>query len=338
MVGSRTVNATINRNSEFGRRSGAEGFMQSVASKAIGLRWWTFSGSDELEITALLRRYARAVDTKDWVLYRSVFTDDAVINYSSAGTVKGTRDEVTEWLGQGFAAKPMSMHYITNIESQVDGDTARVRAMFYNPMQLPGMSEMSYCGGCYHHELVRTLDGWQSRSLREENVWFANSPQDAQHSAANWRTRQRFSRPRATVPGGSSSAPLVRRGLHEAGNKQIMGRFDGKVALITGAASGIGRAITLRLSAEGASVLAADIDRTGLAETASKAPGRVIPHDVDVGDPEACGGRGLVCGGVQPARRARKRGGHLPSRAHDRHHRGAVPPGHRGEYGRALVS
>ena len=67
-----------------------------------------------------------------------------------------------------------------------------------------------------------------------------------------------------------------------------MGRFDGKVALITGAASGIGRAITLRLSAEGASVLAADIDRTGLAETAAKAPGRVIPHDVDVGDPEAC--------------------------------------------------
>ena len=119
------------------------------------------------------------------MLYRSVFTDDAVINYSSAGTVKGTRDEVAEWLGQGFAAKPMSMHYITNIESQVDGHTARVRAMFYNPMQLPGMSEMSYCGGCYHHELVRTLDGWQSRNLREENVWFANSPQDAQHSAAN---------------------------------------------------------------------------------------------------------------------------------------------------------
>jgi 3-phenylpropionate/cinnamic acid dioxygenase small subunit len=33
--------------------------------------------SDQLEITALLSRYARAVDTKDWTLYRSVFTDDA---------------------------------------------------------------------------------------------------------------------------------------------------------------------------------------------------------------------------------------------------------------------
>jgi SnoaL-like domain len=70
----------------------------------------------------------------------------------------------------------MSMHYITNIESQIDGDTARVRAMFYNPMQLPGMTELSYCGGYYHHELVRTGAGWRSRSLREDNVWFINAP------------------------------------------------------------------------------------------------------------------------------------------------------------------
>jgi len=74
-----------------------------------------------------------------------------------------------------------------------------------------------------------------------------------------------------------------------------MGRFEGKVALITGAASGIGRAITVRLSAEGASVLAADIDRTGLAESASRAPGRVIPHDVDVGDPAACKAAVALC-------------------------------------------
>jgi hypothetical protein len=42
--------------------------------------------------------------------------------------------------------------------------------MFYNPMQLPGMSDLSYCGGYYHHELVRTPDGWRSRQLREERV------------------------------------------------------------------------------------------------------------------------------------------------------------------------
>jgi SnoaL-like domain len=132
--------------------------------------------SDELEIAALLTRYARAVDTKDWELYRSVFTDDAHIDYSSAGAAAGTRDEVADWLSQGFATIPMSMHYISNIESRVDGDAAQVRAMFYNPMQLPGMNELSYCGGYYHHELVRTADGWRSRNLREENVWFVNAP------------------------------------------------------------------------------------------------------------------------------------------------------------------
>jgi SnoaL-like domain len=141
--------------------------------------------SDQSDIARLLYRYARAVDTKDWELYRSVFTDDAHIDYSLAGAIAGSRDEVAEWLSQGFAAIPMSMHYISNIESDIDGDTARVRAMFYNPMQLPGMSDLSYCGGYYHHELVRTPDGWRSRQLREENVWFANAPAAAENTHGN---------------------------------------------------------------------------------------------------------------------------------------------------------
>jgi hypothetical protein len=92
----------------------------------------------------------------------------------------GTRDEVVDWFVANFGAIPWTMHYITNIETDIetntDGDTAIVRAMFYNPMQLPGMAEMSSCGGYYHHELVRTPGGWRSRYLREESVWFANRP------------------------------------------------------------------------------------------------------------------------------------------------------------------
>jgi 3-phenylpropionate/cinnamic acid dioxygenase small subunit len=135
------------------------------------------AGADHVEITALLYRYARAVDTKDWELYRSVFTDDALVDYSSAGAVVGTRDEVIDWFAANFAVIPWSMHYVTNVEIlDRTADSATVRAMFYNPMQLPGMTAMSSCGGYYHHEVVRTADGWRSRSLREENVWFDNAP------------------------------------------------------------------------------------------------------------------------------------------------------------------
>src|SRR4029079_10384568 len=109
--------------------------------------------SDEVEIAALLNSYARAVDTKDWDLYRSVFTDDAHIDYS-ADVFKGSLDGAIEFFARDFSALvTMSMHYITNIETEIDGDTARVRAMFYTPTLIQGVADLCVFGGYYHHEL-----------------------------------------------------------------------------------------------------------------------------------------------------------------------------------------
>ncbi len=59
-------------------------------------------------------------------------------------------------------------------------------------------------------------------------------------------------------------------------------RFNGKTVVVTGAASGIGRATAIAFAAEGATVYAADIDEAGLAETASASNGKVVTARCDV--------------------------------------------------------
>ena len=52
-------------------------------------------------------------------------------------------------------------------------------------------------------------------------------------------------------------------------------RFAGKVAVVTGAASGIGKATVLKLASEGAHVFAADIDKVGGQALAAASNGRI---------------------------------------------------------------
>jgi ketosteroid isomerase-like protein len=131
--------------------------------------------SDRIAVEDLLTRYATAVDRRDWDRYRSIFTHDAEIDYTSAGGISGTLEEVIEFLSNSLSIFEMTQHSITNIDLEVAGDSATVSAVFNNPLRLVD-GETWFTGGWYHHELVRTTEGWLSRRLSEESAWFDRAP------------------------------------------------------------------------------------------------------------------------------------------------------------------
>ncbi len=69
------------------------------------------------------------------------------------------------------------------------------------------------------------------------------------------------------------------------------GRFDNKVAFLTGAASGMARSISLRLASEGAKVMGVDVNEAGLAETqklVTDAGGTMSTRVVDITQRDEC--------------------------------------------------
>jgi len=68
----------------------------------------------------------------------------------------------------------------------------------------------------------------------------------------------------------------------------MIDKYNGKVCVVTGAASGIGRAVAIKLSAAGALLALSDVNEEGLAETVKLAGGvqsnRVLVDRVDMAD------------------------------------------------------
>lgn len=134
--------------------------------------------SDRLELADLVVRYSAAVDRRAWDLYESLFTPDAVIDYTEAGGIRGAPAEVRAWLEQVMPSFPAYQHLVSNTELDIDGDVATGRTMLFNPMGLPTPTgvHVAFVGLWYRDRFVRTPDGWRFAERYEELSWTANWP------------------------------------------------------------------------------------------------------------------------------------------------------------------
>jgi len=134
--------------------------------------------SDRTEISDVLTRYTRAIDSHEWDRLDSVFTPDARIDYTESGGIAGSYSEVKPWLAEVLPAFFRAMmHTLGQVEVALRGDEADVTAYFHNPMRMDdgaGGEKVVEIGGLYRHTMTRTPDGWRSRELREEVIWRRN--------------------------------------------------------------------------------------------------------------------------------------------------------------------
>jgi hypothetical protein len=134
--------------------------------------------SDRLEILDLLARYCDALDRQDWEAFESIFTEDAVIDYSALGGSSGDMPATKKFLADTMPMFASYQHLVGSTVLTIDGDTARARTICHNPMvwRQGDDPKMFICGLWYRDELVRTEAGWRIRSRVEERSYMKDLP------------------------------------------------------------------------------------------------------------------------------------------------------------------
>jgi hypothetical protein len=131
--------------------------------------------TDLLDIQRLLYDYAWGCDEGEWTLLRSVFSDDAELDYTSTGGPAGGPEEVVAWL-ESSLSEIRIQHLVSNFRIDVTGDSAAGKAMFLTTVHLPGLAQPLTTGGYYDLGFVRVGGRWKVSRLYEDNRWMHPAP------------------------------------------------------------------------------------------------------------------------------------------------------------------
>lgn len=130
---------------------------------------------DRAQISDVFHRYATGVDTRDWALFRSCFTDDVVADFTSIwpGMVITGADE---WVAMGESlinGLDATQHIITNHTHDIQGDTAKCTSYLHAQHILKNDmgGDQNVLAGYYKYDMVRTDDGWKIKKYSLTITW-----------------------------------------------------------------------------------------------------------------------------------------------------------------------
>ena len=109
-------------------------------------------------VTDLLHRYSTAIDTRDWTLFRSVFTDGARLDYGAGLGSYDDADAFTAVMQAGHDALGLTIHRLSNVVI-TPGTPLRVRSYGDNINLAPGNASGHHGAAYYDDEIVPTQDG-----------------------------------------------------------------------------------------------------------------------------------------------------------------------------------
>ena len=125
----------------------------------------------QAEVTAVVTRYATGIDTRDWALFRSAFTDDAVVDYGPMMGSWTRADDFAAFMRETHAPAGLSVHRMTNVVVSLEGETIRARTYGDALLQYrEDPSTYDHSAGYYDDVLVRTLDGLKIASRTTTTV------------------------------------------------------------------------------------------------------------------------------------------------------------------------
>ena len=127
---------------------------------------------DRQDISELLVRYATGIDRRDWPLFRTVFTDDCLLDYGGIGTWSGI-DDVADFMEQVHALAGYTLHRLTNQAIILDGDSATARTYIDGLIMAGDNSSGVNAIGFYDDDIVRTPAGWRIARRRYTQVRIA---------------------------------------------------------------------------------------------------------------------------------------------------------------------